>query len=469
MRSVWLLGVFGTSAAAVAASAGGCGDDSSGTGGNEPVCSVEAQTGCANGTHCEEVEGAEAACFAPLTVEGRVVDLVDESGVSDALVVALDETGRARSASVYTDTTGHYSLVLPAKRDADGRPLPLPFTLRVDAFRYVSFPETPRGAPQLDIAGAVADGGGGSGPGTSWLLVSGDTDVGLIPLTNPTGIGTVTGIVTGRAPGGTLIQAGTATGVADLDGDFTVFNVPIGEVNVSGYQSERNYTTATTTVEANQDAEGVVLDPTDDASAIVTGSVEVVGAPSKEVTVSLALEGSFDEARAVGESPPGLVTQTTSGAFSFQGVPDGIYVVLTSVEDDGLVHDADVSPTGTAFAHVTVAAGDTDVPTPLRIRRAIGIVSPGAGEIDTATGTPTFQWKDDANEDGYHVELFDLGGGLVWETSGDLFPGDVGTASLDYGGPELDIGAFYQFRVTSSSAGKSLSTTEDLRGVFQYQ
>ncbi|HTJ80811.1 MAG TPA: hypothetical protein VL400_03780 [Polyangiaceae bacterium] len=470
MRSTSLfVGLGALASAAAALSAGACGGDTSGTGGAEPVCSVEAQTGCGNGTRCEEVEGGEAACFAPLVVEGRVSDLLDDSSVSGALVIALDETGTALSTSAATDTDGHYELRIPAKRDADGKPLPLPFSLRVDASRYVSFPRTPRLAPSLDVTDAVTDGTGGGGPSVGWTLASEDTDVALLPLADTDGLGSVSGIVKGDDAAGTLVLAGGSTGVADRDGDFIVFNVPAGEVNVSGYRMGANFGTGTISVDPNKEAAGVVLERTGDASAVVTGSTDLVDGASKEVDVELALEGSFDDARVAGEAPPGLRTTTQAGAYTFQGVPDGIYVVLASVANDGLVHDADTSAGGAPLARVTVAGGDADVATPLRLKSAIAIVSPGANGVDVASGTPKLSWKDDASEDGYHVEVFDLRGGLLWETTGDFGPGDAGTASVDYAGPPLDPGVLYQFFVTSSSGPTPLTKSEDLRGVFRYQ
>lgn len=81
---------------------------------------------------------------------------------------------------------------------------------------------------------------------------------------------------------------------------------------------------------------------------------------------------------------------------------------------------------------------------------------------------PTFTWVDDSSEEGYQVQVFDALGSIVWDVEAPA--GNGGEVTLEYGGPTLAPGMYYQFRVTSwrSIQGnrRNISRSEDLRGVF---
>jgi hypothetical protein len=458
--------------ALAALGAGACGDDTSGTGGGNTTCSPTEHTGCPDGSTCEEVDGGKPACFAPVLVEGRVFDLVSDAGIEGALVVARDENGAALSTVTASGADGKYSLPVPAKRDASGKPLSRQLTLRADAAGYLGFPKPPRVALPLDLADATADGSGGAGggAGTGYVLVNPISDIGLVPLADTTGLGSVTGQVVSDLPGGTLVIAGGSTGVADLEGDFTIFNVAAGSQTVSGYKQGYNLSTADVAVTAGKDSSGVVLQQTSVATATVTGSVQIVnGGGASETSVILVLEDTFDETLARGEAPPGLRAYPVTGAFSIEGVPDGLYVVLAAFENDGLVRDPDTSIGGTEIQHITVAGGNVSIADGFKVTGALAVVSPGANDIELVSGTPTFSWEDDSSEDEYHVQVFDALGNQTWETTGNFDPGGSAPASVMYGGPALEAGMIYQFRATSIKGGTPISSTEDLKGVFQYQ
>lgn len=441
---------------------GACGDDEDGDGGSEPACSPEQQTGCVTGQVCEEVEGGKPACFIPIFVEGRVFDLVSNAGIADARVVARDENQAAISPVVRTDANGAYSLQVPAKRDANGNPLSRIFTLRADAKDYQGFPKPPRVALPLDIKDAAS--------ADKPVLKTPVTDIGLLKLLDTSGLGSVSGSVNADVPGGTLVVAGGATGVADRDGTFVVFNVPTGSQTVSGYKQGLNLTPATATVTAGQEATGVVLTKASDATATVSGSVQIVNAMGGSSTsVILVLEDTFDPDLIRGEAPPGLRAGNVSGSFSISGVPDGRYVVLAAFENDGLVRDPDTSIGGTEIVHITVAGANQSISEGFKVTGALAVISPGAETIEAVSGTPTFRWEDDSSEDEYDVQVYDALGTLVWETTGDFDPGGSAPAEVAYGGPPLTSGMIYQFRATSIKGGVPISSTEDLKGVFVFQ
>lgn len=457
MRTAWL----GVLAIVASVGSGACGDDEEG-GGGSASCSPQEGTGCVAGQVCEEVEGGEPACFAPVVVEGRVFDLGSDAGIADARVVARDENQTSISPIATTDASGAYRLQVPAKRDASGNPVSRAFTLRADAQGYQGFPKPPRVALPLDLKDAAGEG--------EKILENPTTDVGLIALADTSGLGVVSGTVEAELPGGTLVVAGGATGVADSDGTFTVFNVPAGSQQVSGYKQGLNLTPAAATVSAGQETPNVVLSKSGDAVASVSGNVQIVNASGAASTsVILVLEDTFEPTLARGEAPPGLRAGNVSGGFSISGVPDGRYVVLAAFENDGLVRDPDTSIGGTEIQRVTVTGSSVTIMEGFKVTGALAVVSPGADGIEVVSGTPTFRWEDDSSEDEYRVQVFDALGKQVWETTGDFDPGGSAPAEIEYGGPALSPGMIYQFRATSIKDGTPISSTEDLLGVFLAQ
>ena len=93
-------------------------------------------------------------------------------------------------------------------------------------------------------------------------------------------------------------------------------------------------------------------------------------------------------------------------------------------------------------------------------------MSPGAEGAEEVTGTPVFSWVDDSGEERYHIEVFDTFGEMIWSDAN--IPKSTGSdPAVPYGGPPLQSGMYYQFRVTSFDGNdRPLSRTEDLKGVF---
>jgi hypothetical protein len=164
-----------------------------------------------------------------------------------------------------------------------------------------------------------------------------------------------------------------------------------------------------------------------------------------------------------------------TGAFTFEDVPDGRYVVLAAFENDDLVRDPDESIGGTQIVHIQVPdpnMGNTiTIAEGFKVTEALAVVSPGKDAPEQVTSpTPTFIWADDSSEKGYEIIVRDAYGELIWS---DEIDGVSGSATADYtypGAPEapaLEEGMYYQFKVFSiSNSDDYISTTEDLRGVF---
>lgn len=445
----------------------GCSDDRD-QNNNKKGCSVEAQTGCLTGLVCEEVEGQNPTCFSPVSFKGKVIDALDALPVAGARVVARDANDAAVSPVAITAADGTYTLNVPAKRDAQGKPLGAKLTLRADAAKYQTFPLAPRVALPIDVNTAT---------GEPPVVQNASTDIALIPLDSAAGLGSIAGrvVVDGGLdlnPAGALVVAGGSTGVVDFKGNFVVFNVAAGTgVDVRAYAAGLQVESAAVDVAADKETAGVELHIKAEATAKVSGSVQVVNGNGFSVTsVVLALKETFVPDAARGEVPKGLRVGNVTGAYEFVGVPDGDYIILAAFENDGLVRDPDISIGGTSILDVTIAGGASVAKEGFKVTGALSTESPGKDAIEEVMGTPSFVWGDDSSEDHYQVRVFDAFGKKVWE---DLaVPGVSGdkTVTSSYAGPALLPGMIYQFRATS--IGKDnipIAQTEDLRGVFVYR
>lgn len=447
-----------------------CGGDDAGP------CDPVAQSGCSDGQVCEAVLDGEPACFAPVEVKGRVLDLDDAHGIAGARVVAVDVNGAAASGVAISADDGTYALPIPAARNADGAPSPLSVSLRADAAGYQSFPGLVRQALPLDVDMAAPAGGG-------FVLQSSLTDIGLFAMPAGSGTGAIHGTAAvSEDHAGTLVVAETGTpakgyaAIAARDGKYQIFNLPAGHYVVTAYALGHVYTPAEIDVASSDAALDLAL--SGDAAGSLTGQVSIVnGGGATTTSVVAFVESTFDPLTGRGVSPPRVRAPSAgapdvTGAFSIEGVPPGNYVLVAAFENDGLVRDPDHCISGTADVHVAVTAGQaTTAPQTFKITGALAVMSPGATTAEAVTGAPTFQWVDDSGEDQYLVEVFDAFGQRIWMTT---IPGvSGGTPSAVYGGPALAPGMYYQYRVTSSKQNGGttgerceLSRTEDLRGVF---
>jgi hypothetical protein len=446
-----------------------CGDDEEPE--QQPACSVETQSGCdaSKGLVCEAVEGGGTGCFAPVVVEGRVLDSADQKGIGGARVVARDINGAMASQNVaVSGADGAYKLNFPATRKSDGTPAVGQFTLRADALNYATFPSGLRTALPVDTAQVVKQ------PDNSYVVKNPSTDIALDKLPMG-GLGTISGTVKGTNPGGTLVVAGNAgatnapSGIAARDGTYTVFNVPAGSQEVRGYLQGLQLKPATATVAAGAETKGVDLLADSTALGTVTGDVSFVNAGSSNTSVILVVDETFNPTLIRGEVPKGLRVQST-GKYEFTGVPAGKYKVLAAFENDSLVRDPDTSIGGTMIQTITVAGGQTTVPG-FKITGALAVSSPGAGKPEPVTTPPTLTWEDDSSEDGYEVVVYDTFGREVWRNKDvPRVTGSKTVTTTVAADAKFTPGQYYQFRAyswKSDGGGRVyISSTEDLKGVF---
>ncbi|MCB9742677.1 MAG: carboxypeptidase regulatory-like domain-containing protein [Alphaproteobacteria bacterium] len=434
-------------------------------------CDVNTDDGCGDEQVCANIEGEdEPACVAPVIVEGQVYDLLEGDAIEGARVIGVDPNGGPLSRVSTTDVDGLYSLRLRVDRDAEGAPLTQTFTLRGDASGYASFPGGLRIALPLSTADlSQVDG--------EWVLSSTLSELGLIALDEDAGQGSVRGVVEiPEGQVGALVVArgpdGARSALADVDGDYEIFNLSDGDWTVDAYAQGWIHSPASGSL---SDGESVEVDiPVDrETASLLSGEVQIVNAPGGSTTsVILVVEDTFDETLQRGAMPPGLRAPdgafgpTVSGAWSIPGVPPGDYIALAGFEDDGLVRDPDDSIGGTTLLRVSVGADESVDMGGFKVTEALAILSP-SGDAPTVSATPTFSWEDDSSEDSYVIELVDALGRLTWETRIDGVSGR--DPELSYDGPALESGMFYQLRVASEKDGSTLSTSQVTDGVFQVQ
>jgi hypothetical protein len=458
--------------------------------GSGDACDPIAQTGCEEGLVCEEVVDGGTACFAPVILRGTVFDQSDDGGIAGATVVALDANRSPASTVAVTDATGNYEIRVARQRDVDGDPQGGDVTLRADAAGYQTFPGGVREALPIDVSSPTEEDG-------VLVVQTTATDIGLIALSDGAGTNQIFGSVeVPRNSTGVLVVAETVcvepvcaceqedqeeilpcctpkgfTAIADREGIYRIFNVPDGDFSVLGYAQGVNYELREESVRGGEELQ-VDLAISSDAPGTARGNVQIVNPGAGEGTsYILVVESTFDEALARGETPPGLrapggTELIESGSWTIEGVPAGRYKVLGAFENDRLVRDPDFGQGNTEIVCVDVVAGQSVEAPGFKITGSLDVITPGAGGAEEVQGNPVFSWVDDSGEDRYHIQVFDTFGEMIWEDPN--VPGSSGSdPEVPYGGPPLESGMYYQFRVTSFDVNdRPLSRTEDLKGVF---
>lgn len=498
----------------VLSAAAACGS----TGGSP--CDPIAQAGCDATQVCAPVSGGSPACFDPVYVSGRVYDLATGAGLGGARVVALDVDGapasRIGTSAPATDPVpGAYALPVPMTRNGDGSPVAASFTLRADRAGYETFPSGLRVALPVSTAGAVHAGG-------RWTISTGQTNLGLAALAAAPA-GRIDGTVALPASGaGVLLVAEETTTHAGLtavpgsDGAFSIFNVPDGTYEVRAFAQGVNFAPVTVTVTGGAAAPAsAALVATAAATATVSGSVNFVSSRAWDATsVLLVVASTYDAVRVRGAAPPGLKASGISSTWTISGIPDGHYRVLAGFETDYLVRDpSDIG--GTAVLEFQVQGGVPKLMggasaanlASFKITGAVRLTAPlrgtdgscfamvaaalpadpaglASGPCTTSSSAQLITWEGYASQDFYEVTVIDDLGAVAWRAR--VLKGAIATTYGAAAGVNnvqatlsapaaLVSGRTYQVKVAAKNDPKTpggveetLSTSEDLLGVFTY-
>jgi hypothetical protein len=444
-------------------------------------CNTADPNACPGGAVCEPVSGGTPACFAPVVVKGQVTDLATGAPIPGARVVAMDPNRAPASAVMTADGSGNYVVPVPATRAPDGTPISS-ITLRADAQDYQSFPGGVRTALPIDLSTAT-------NAGSQWVVQGPLTAVKLLHLADTTNLVSVSGVVA-KPPSrvGVLVVAtpqggGPArTAIADVDGRYTVFNLPAAAspgtgYTVNAYAQGLNYQASPATLVLGTAPPQVNLFIRDGSTAAFTGNLIFNSGANAPTSVTLVVQSTYDAALDRGESPPGLVAQVPPGSstYAFTGVPDGTYTALAAFGVDGDVRD-ESGVGNTAPVQVTVQGGLLQgSPAQFKLVGAVALTSidgvavgSGGVPVPITSAAPAFVWAKAPSYSSaatFDAEVLDAFGTSLWTTSQS--GSGVGPFTATYAGPALQSGMYYQLRVTArDGAGNPLSQTEDLRGVF---
>lgn len=438
----------------------------------DPCASI---ANCSDGLACEPTSDPDVGvCAEPVVVSGTVSDALTNDPIGDGLVFLLDASGTP-IAQARTDSEGKFQLTPAVPRVSAEVPDDAIWTLSISASGYQPFPfgvrtPIPLSADQLEAAGGKL------------VLSDANTDVVLLPLEGARDLSILEGQIDARAAGALIVAESDTIpapfGMVGPTGEFTIFNVEKSEVTVRGYRKGLNVEPRAVTVD--DEVENVELSLEDGALGNVSGSINIVNAAGGSVSsVVLVPESVFDPLSLKGPVPVGLRVPdaprqpNVSGAFEFEDVSPGKYVVLAAFENDGLVRDPDTNIGGTTLQTLEVGTTSVTLDESFKVTGALAVVSPGSSGIETVATAPTFSWEDDSSEDYYSFVLRSALGEVIWEQPEVRGVSGSDAVSLEYAGPALTPGMFYQFQVTSmrdtNDGPVPISCTEDLRGVFRLE
>ncbi len=471
-------GLRSSSAASLllAAFLGGCGDGEETTklGHVGDACSLVEVNQCAPELACEpRLDRDEGVCAQTLALAGSLRDALSDGAIEGGLVFVLDESG-SPVAQVGTAANGDFRVTVSAPRTAEGElPDGATWTLAASAQGYQPFPFGARTPVPVSVEQLQA--------GDELTLRDENTNVVLIPLEDISNRGRIDGRIDGSAVGGIVVaesddSAMAPYGLVGPSGEFTIFNVPKGEVELHFYR--RGLSAEPKTVTVTGELADVTLELNSAPLSTVAGSVNIVNAAGGSLTsVVLVPQSVFDAVSEKGPVPFGLRVPDSPGApnvagsFEFRDVAPGTYVVLAAFENDGLVRDPDTSIGGTNLQTVEVVDSDVTLDESFKVTAALAVEAPGKNGPEEVSAPLVFEWQDDSSEDRYHFVLRSALGDVVWEQPEVPAVSGSATATLAYDGPSLEPGMFYQFQVTSMRDSKSgttaISRTEDLRGAFR--
>src|SRR5216683_4414905 len=413
-------------------------------GGNTNQCKLDDPNSCSSGQVCESILNQTApSCFYPVQVQGQISDLSSSAPIGGATVSALDENGAPAASVVISATNGSYALRIPTVRaDSTGKPIGRKVALRAAAKNYFNFPTGVRVSLPIDTSAAAQ--ANGSSP---YLISGGLADIGLIALSNAAqGRPSISGTVdVSPSQMGVLVVGETSSltiaAIADLSGNFTLFNVPPGSVHLQAYSRGTNYTAVDLSIQAGVDTTGLQIHKSGAPTATLNGTVNLVAGAPGPTSVILVVESTFNASVIRGEAPPGL-------------------------------RAPDPNIAGTQIPHIVVSGGAVvnGVQPSFKVTSAVGMVSPGAGDaVDLTAAQPTFIWQAYPSARTYDLTLFDATGNTVWTKTVTAVTGQNNSATYD-GATLLISGGFYQWRaLAKGNVGNPISQTEELRGVFRVQ
>lgn len=404
------------------------------------------------------------------TISGKVTDFSSGIALVDVSVVVFNASTNAPQNTTTTNATGDYSIQVNAGT----------YFLKFYRQGYLSVPSV------------------GTEP-ISFQVTTGQTatQAAQMVASNLTNIGFIKGKVSVGSSGqsGALVVAegnGAAySGLSDKDGNYTIFNIPVGSYQVKGFLAEYSSTSAPASVSANVATNDINITLTKNATGQVAGTFKVIS-QTTIVTPPTTMDISLVHAL-TRETVPGLsksLPYSSSINYSFSNVPDGTYIVRATYANDYIVIDPDYI---TKFGDykVTVSNGSANpASVDLVATSAVLLTSPTNAMTTTvpvdASATPTFQWSAYASTSDYIIEVTDAATGqVVWGgftnsggtiTKNIIIPGNTTSATYNSDGKassaQLTVGKIYRWRIYASkdnvqTGWNLIAASEDQMGLIK--
>lgn len=265
------------------------------------------------------------------------------------------------------------------------------------------------------------------------------------------------------------------------DGYFVIYNVPYSSYKINIFKA--GYTlsgTASATLSSTVQHQSVALSIVGYSGSSLSGSISFL-ATSDSMNVDVALKDPVTL-----QVIPGMLTREDGGDYSLDSIPDGNFLAWASYENDGYVLDPDWVFKNPGALDLTFPA-DNGSTLDFSLTGSVKIVSP-TNPADSIyafladSTTPTFSWEAYSSAKEYIIEVRDVNGNIVW--GGFTETGVVRhqqilkeNLSIQYnydGSATSDLvpGEIYQWKIyadddTALNVQTLLSSSEDLRGIFQ--
>lgn len=388
-------------------------------------------------------------------IEGVVIDIETTLAVADVRIIVFDANTNSPIGETYTtNEDGSYKIELE----------PGIFYLKLYSLGYESIPQVGMTALPLTVE-----------KGQSLVR-----DFQLTPSDVVDG-----GVISGKVEkddqgvGGVLVIAENSTSafssVSDVQGNYIIYNVPVGDYSVAGWITEHSSSVNDISVIANSELEDVNILLANDGFAAVTGTISFLAVGNKEIDVSLVHPLTK-------ETIPGLSTRTVGGSYQISNVDLRTYVGRASYENDGLVLDPDWIVKNGGDPTIEVMGGGDILN--FSVTGAVSLISPtndstSTQPVDVSLDTLSFSWNAYSSSSDYVIEVMNANGNIIWggfteDWSQKNITIPSSQTSIEYNSDgsakeSLEVGKTYRWRIFASKDDKQSTTGWRLISVSEDQ
>lgn len=324
---------------------------------------------------------------------GTVTDVSSQAALENVAVIIFDaENNTPTGTTLTTDADGNFEATLS----------PGSYFLKFFKQGYDAVP-----APGIEPV-AFSIEAGATITQSAEMSVSTVTNAGYISgkvATGSTGVGGVL-VVAEDGAGNTAFSS-----VSDEDGNYTIYNVPEGSYQVTGYFIGYSSDSPSASVTTGTETAGIDVALTSGAAGSLIGTIRNLATDNKDVDVSLVHPITK-------ETIPGLSTTSVDLAYALSNIPDGTFIARATYKNDKRVMDPDrIAKFGEP--EVTFSGGNSETLI-FDVTGSVALNTPtndstSTQPIEVTSTTPTFQWTAYSSTSDYVIEVVDVAtGNVVW-------------------------------------------------------